>query len=155
MKKLLAMFLLLTFLVGMLSGCMMLPLGLDYPLAPLDTENTENTLHWLPAESYFVDYEITDNTVKFRYAICFVNNSGSDCSVTLSAKFHTKDLKGWTENNDFLDGCDENGEWVSHVIPNGEKVVHTYCFTVPYSGGTVNTDIQFPEEILLSTSFVE
>lgn len=133
----------------------MSPFGLGFLFAQQETENTENMLHWLPEESYFVDYEIIDNTVKFRYAICFVNNSGSDCSVTLSAKFHAKDLKGWTENNDFLEGCDENGEWVSSVIQNGEKAVRTYCFTVPYTGGTVNTDIQFPEEIMLSTSNVE
>lgn len=113
------------------------------------------TLFWVPEESQFVDYTIDGDLITFRYAICFINDSTDNHSIKLSAKFHAEDLSGWTGQHDFLSGCDENGEWVSHVIPNGEKVVHTYCFTVPYSGGTVNTDIQFPEKIILSTSNVE
>lgn len=114
-----------------------------------DEHNNEDTLCWLPDESYFVDYEIVDDEVRFRYAICFVNNSGSDSHIRLSAKFAAKDLKGWAENSGFFDGYDENGECDYRKIKNGEKTVLVYSFTTKYLGGPVNTTLSFPEELLL------
>jgi hypothetical protein len=155
MKKLLAVSLLLAVMVGTLGGCALSTHGLGLLFAPQETVDTENTLHWLPEESYFVDYKIIGNDVRFRYAICFVNNSGDDCSIQISAKFYRKNLRGWTNRFDFLEACDENGDWEYRKIRNGEKAVFTYCFTVPYTGGTVTTDMEFPEEIMLSMKYDE
>ena len=155
MKKALAVSLLLAVIVSMMGGCAFSPHGLGLLFAPQETVDTENTLHWLPEESYFVDYEIIGNDVLFRYAICFVNNSGDDCSISISAKFYRKDLAGWTNNSGFIKACNESGDWDYREIRNGEKTVFTYCFTVPYTGGAVNTDIEFPEEILLSMELGE
>ena len=149
MKKLLAISLLLAVIVGMLGGCALSTHGLGSLFSQQEAANTENTLHWLPEESYFVDYEILGDKVRFRYAICFVNNSGDDCNINISAKFHRKDLSGWTSSFDFLEACNENGEWEYQKISHGEKAVFTYCFTVPYTGGEVNTQMAFPADILL------
>ena len=119
-------------------------------LRPAEDVDQSNTLHWLPAESYFVDYEIVGDDVQFRYAICFVNNSGCDLKIKASVKFHASSLAGWAAEKDFLSCCNENGEWDYQEIKNGEKKVIVYSFTTQYLGGPVNTDLPFPEEILLS-----
>ena len=155
MKKLLAISLLLAVIVGMLGGCALSTHGLGSLFSQQEAADTENTLHWLPEESYFVDYEILGDKVRFRYAICFVNNSGDDCNIQISAKFHREDLVGWTNQYGFLDACDENGDWNYRKILDGEKAVFTYCFTVPYTGGAVNTDMEFPEEIILVAKYDE
>lgn len=117
---------------------------------PTEQNNGDSSFYWLPDESYFVDYEIIGDEVKFRYAICFVNNSGHDLGVKLSAKFNAKSLKGWAASSGFLEGCDESGEWNYREIQNGKKIVLVYSFTTKYLGGSVNTKLPFPEEILLS-----
>ena len=142
-QKLPVAILLATILVG---ACVFIPVML---LQSREEQTNEDTLYWLPDESYFVDYEIVEGKVKFRYAICFVNNSGNDCFIKLSAKFATKDLKGWAENNEFFDGCDENGEWEYRKVKNGEKSVLVYTFTTKYLGGPVNTNLSFPEDLML------
>lgn len=109
-----------------------------------------STLFWVEEESHFVDYTANGDQVTFRYAICFINDSKDDVSIKLFAKFHTKDLQGWSSQQDFIEACNESGDWDYREIRSGEKAVFTYYFTVPYTGGAVNTDIEFPEEILLS-----
>ena len=114
--------------------------------------DSEPTLHWLKEESRFVDYEITDeNTVKFRYSICFVNDTEEDATVTVSAKFNKKELADWVEaeGQDFFTGCDENGEMLYAVIESGEKKNVTVVFEGNYLGGTVNEALSFPEELML------
>lgn len=113
------------------------------------------TLFWVPEESQFVDYTINGDQVTFRYAICFINDSTDNYSIKLSAKFHAEDLSGWTDQCDFLDARDASGEWNDREVPGNHKVVHIYSFSVPYSGGAVNTDISFPEEIILTTGIAE
>lgn len=114
-----------------------------------------STLFWVEEESHFVDYTVNEDQVTFRYAICFINDSKDDVSIKLSAKFHTKDLQGWSSQQDFIAACDENGEWTYRNVPGGHKVVHIYSFSVPYNSGTVNSDISFPDEIILTTANAE
>lgn len=115
------------------------------------TDDLNDTLHWLPDESYFVDYEIVDNTVKFRYSICFVNGTERDCGVKVSAKFKEEELSNWIKNVDFFEGHSKNGEWSYCEIKSGEKINLVLTFEGEYLGGSVNTDLSFPEELILAT----
>ena len=114
-----------------------------------DTENNDNTLHWLSKESKFVGYEISGDIVKFRYSICFVNNSQYTANISLSAKFKSSELKGWMKSEKFLTGLGEDGKLKKEKIEPGEKINVIFVFEGKYLGGKVNENISSPEEIIL------
>lgn len=118
-----------------------------------NTNDVDSDIHWLPEESYFVDYEVVDGKVRFRYAICFVNNSEYDVGIKLSARFKADELGGWIKYSSFFEGYDENGEWDYRIINHGEKVQYIYTFEGEFLGGAVNTNLSFPEELILAQSF--
>ncbi|MBO5797317.1 MAG: hypothetical protein J6R77_03105 [Clostridia bacterium] len=141
--KTISLLLTLVIMLGLLAGC-----------STVKEPDTDNTLHWVSEESFFVDYEITDNDiVKFRYSICFVNNSAYDLTVSLSARFSEKDLKGWLKYEDFFWGYDENHSPFYTEIKSGEKANVVFVFEGEYLGGSVNEKLSFPEEIILTHSF--
>lgn len=108
-----------------------------------------NTLHWIPEESNFVDYDIVGDKVKFRYTITFVNNSPYNSTISLSAKFSPKELKGWIEADDFIIGCDENDIMIAESITKGEKKKITFTFAGKYLGGKIPRKLSFPQEIIM------
>lgn len=116
---------------------------------PESSEQTHNTLHWLPEESNFVDYEIVGDNIKFRYAITFVNNFPYDSTISLSAKFSPKELKGWIEADDFIIGCDENDIMITESIVKGQKKKIIFTFTGKYLGGKIPQKLSFPQEIIM------
>ena len=55
--------------------CLLLFLVLMILCASCDFAPQESKFYWIPEESFFVDYEITENkTVRFRYSIALVND---------------------------------------------------------------------------------
>ena len=142
---LLVVFAVLTGIVGTSVFFMFFP--------PRET-NVESDISWLPEESHFVDYEIVDGKVRFRYAICFENKAEHAVGIKIAAKFMNEELEGWCQYTDFFEGYDENNEWDYKSIQSGEKVQYIYTFEGEYLGGTVNTSLSFPEELLVSLSFV-
>jgi len=117
-----------------------------------DADTNNNTLHWLPKESKFVNYEISGDKVKFRYSICFVNNSKNTANISLSAKFKASELNGWMKNEKFFTGLGEDGELKKGKIEPGEKINFIFVFEGKYLGGKVNENISFPEEIILMSN---
>ncbi len=107
-----------------------------------------NTLRWIAEESCFVDYEIVEDTVKFRYSICFENNSDEDDTISILAKFKKSELKDWIKADEFIFGCDETGERLHEKIKQGEKKNVVFVFEGEYLGGEVNTNLSFPDEIM-------
>lgn len=103
---------------------------------------------WIPEESYFVDYEINGNKIKFQYSICFENKDDEETEFMLSAKFKKSELEGWIKYEKFFDGMDENGESSYRKIPPHTKMNMSFYFEGDYLGGEVNTHISFPEELL-------
>ena len=112
--------------------------------------NTTNDFYWLPQKSFFVDYTIDKDVVKFRYSICFVNNTETDQIVSISAKFKSKELKKWIKNEGYFDGCDTNGHDLYAKIKKGEKTNIIFTFKGQYLGGAVNQNLSFPDELLIS-----
>lgn len=120
-----------------------------------EPEDLSDTFQYLPDKSYFVNYEIDGNTVRFRYSICFVNNTKENMEVNLSAQFQKSELRGWIKYEAFYDGCDETGEMLYETVKAGETKHITFVFEGEYLGGDVNEALSFPEEILLVTKIVE
>lgn len=110
----------------------------------------DSSVYWLQDESGFVDYEISGDVVRFRYSICFVNETTADTGIKLSAKFSGKELSDWLENEDYFEGLDDHGEWSYQTIKAGEKAQLIYTFEGKYLGGDVNEELSFPEEIIMS-----
>ncbi len=112
-------------------------------------ESVDDTFHWIPEESSFVDYAIHDGRVEFRYSVCFVNGTDEDQIVSLSANFAESELDGWLSYKPLMDGLDESGERSETLIKRGEKTNVIYTFEGEYLGGPVNTQLSFPEELLI------
>lgn len=123
--------------------------GLCTLFRPLEEIDYSNSFHWIPDESYYAGYDIVDDRVIFRYCICYANNGQDDIEIKISAKFSAGELKGWIQDDGFFEGRDEAGEWDYRTIKSGEKVWETYWFEGIYLGGTVNTDLSFPEDLLV------
>lgn len=141
--KVLVVFLLLgVAMLILLSGCLMMTDHAD--------DGDPNTLRWIPEESRFLDYEITENRIRFKYSICFENGFDTDEMISLSAKFARKELKGWLKYESFFEGCDETGNRAYYLIKSGEKVNLVFVFEGEYLGGSVNENLSFPEELLTS-----
>ena len=111
-------------------------------------------LRMIPEESFFVDYDIVnENTVRFRYSICFANDSGMDATVSIQATFDRDELKGWIKKDDLFMGMDNNGKMLSETVKNGEKANIIFVFEGEYLGGAVNENLSFPSEYMLGLSF--
>ena len=111
--------------------------------------STSNTLIWIPEKSFFIDYEIKDNRVKFCYSICFINQSEHDTKFSLSAKFDRKELKKWIKYEPFFIGYDEFGKMNISEIKSGETKNIKFFFEGEFAGGTVNAELSFPRELII------
>ena len=104
--------------------------------------------YWIPEESYFAGYEIVDDKVVFAYSICFVNDGEEDYAVNVSAKFKRSELSKWVEYKDFFLGSAED-----ETVKAGTKKNITYYYEGKYLGGEVNTELSFPEEMIVNSYF--
>ena len=112
------------------------------------------SLRMIPEESFFVDYDIVnENTVKFRYSICFANDSEIDTNVSIQATFNSDELKGWVKKEHLFIGMDNNGKMLSETVKHGEKVNIVFVFEGEYLGGSVNENLSFPSEYMLGLSY--
>lgn len=109
----------------------------------------ESSFYWLPEESGFVDYEIDGDCVRFRYRICFVNETKQDVSIKVSAAFSPKELAGWVESKDYFDGLNNRGDWTYQTVGSFCKNQLIYTFEGKYLGGEVNTELSFPEDLMV------
>ena len=126
---------------------------LNSHLSALKKDKIER-LYWVSEESYFVDYEIVDSKkVRFRYSICFVNNTKNDMTISLGAKFKQSEIKEWLKQSEFLTGYNDNHEPLYSKILSGEKKNIIFMFEGEYLNGKINRNLSFPEEIILTTSF--
>ena len=117
-----------------------------------DTQQKEATdFYWIPEESYFVDYKIKNNKVIFSYSICFVNNSEEDVTVAVSANFKKNEIKDWIKYKNFFMGYDENGIMKSELIKSKEKENVIFFFEGEYISDKINTNLSFPNELILTT----
>ena len=114
-----------------------------------------NTLRWIPEESYYIGYDIIDDIVKFQYSICFENCTEYDTIISLHAKFHKNDLKGWVIPDGFFVGCDENANTLYQLINAHQKINVVYTFFGEYVGGDVSDEVSFPDEIIIMTDIPE
>ena len=118
----------------------------------LDTYKSEETsISWEPEKSHFADYEINGDRIKFRYSIHFVNSSNDDMPVSLSAKFNSKELKGWLKNESFFKGCDQNGEMLYAIVKADSPADVIFTFEGEYLGGEINENLSFPEELIITS----
>ena len=115
----------------------------------LDTYKLEETsISWEPEKSHFVDYEINGDRIKFRYSIHFVNCSGEDEEVSISAIFKSNELKGWIKVDSNI-GYDKNGEMLRSTIKANSSADIVFTFEGEYLGGEVNTNLSFPETLVI------
>lgn len=122
-----------------LAGCSRNCSGIDH----------DSSVYWLPEESGFVDYEIDGDCVRFRYRICFVNETEQDVSIKVSAAFSPKELAGWVESKDYFDGFNNRGDWTYQTVGSFCKNQLIYTFEGKYLGGEVNTNLSFPEDLMV------
>lgn len=113
-----------------------------------ETQNSANGLDWLQEESYFVDYMIDGDVVRFRYLFTFENTYHRDMIISFpQVTFSRKELKGWLEYKDPYIGVNEDGT-TDNYIPAGEKVSIILTFEGNYLGGEVNTALSVPDSIM-------
>lgn len=139
MKKYLSILLLFSF-AALLWGC------------HFSASDPDSSFYWLPEESGFVDYEINGDCVRFWYRICFVNEDQQDIKVKLSAAFSGSELTGWVASKEYFDGLDDEGQWSYRTVKASGKTELVYIFEGKYLGGEVNTDLAFPEELMVATA---
>lgn len=139
MKKYLSILLLFSF-AALLWGC------------HFTASDPNSSLYWLPEGSGFVDYEIDGDCVRFRYRICFVNEDQQDVNVKLSAAFSGNELTGWVESKEYFDGLDDEGQWSYRTVKASGKTELVYTFEGRYLGGDVNTELSFPDELMVATA---
>ncbi len=114
-----------------------------------NSKHTEVGFRWVREKSYFVDYKINGNKIKFEYAIYFINPEDEPVEIAISAKFKKAELDGWLKYENFFDGLDENGERkYGKVLPNEEKYINFY-FEGEYLGGEINTKLSFPDDLMV------
>ena len=113
-----------------------------------NTNQDRCSIEWIPEESYFVNYEIHENKVKFQYSICFKNYTNEVVDIGITAKFNKVDLKNWLQFEDYFIGQDKNGEMKYGKILPKEKNNINFYFEGEYLGGLVNEQLSFPEEII-------
>ena len=106
------------------------------------------SLYWDAEKSHFVDYEINGERIKFRYSINFVNCSGEDEELSISAAFKPNELKGWIKMDSNI-GYDQNGEMLSAAIKANSSADVVFTFEGEYLGGEVNTNLSFPETLVI------
>lgn len=108
---------------------------------------------WVKEESYLLDYQITEDTIQFRYSMCFENFSDEDCIIsTLSVAFDKSELSGWLEYNDFFSGTLDD-EHYEVLIRSGERISAVFIFTGKYLGGSVNDKLSPPKKIMYISRF--
>ncbi len=137
MKKVLAL-LLAVCLLAVLVGC------------HCNNTDPDSSIYWIKEESGFVDYEIAGDSIRFRYRICFANETPQDAGIKLAAKFSRSESEGWLENQDFFNGLDSHGEWSYQTIEAGKKTQLVFTFEGKYLGGEVNEELAFPDELIVS-----
>lgn len=137
MKKIIISFIVIP--LFLMAGCM----------SQSPQNNQKSSFYWIPEESGFLNYEIIGKKIIFSYSICFVNDSNEEQTVSLSAKFKPKELKGWVKETGFFIGNDEKGNLLNEKIPARSKEKLTFFFEGEYLGGKVNTNLSFPDEIIL------
>lgn len=110
---------------------------------------------WIPESSYFVDYQVTGDKIKFRYSVCYYNNTLDRIDIGIAAKFNKKELRGWLKYESFFFGMDDDGDMKYETVNPKEKKNIVFCFEGDYLGGSVNRNLSFPEEIILVTKDTE
>ena len=140
-KKLLTIFVLPILIILLLTSCT--SIEKEYP-----------ALKWFPEKSHFLDYKIEGHVVTFRYKILFKNFTNEDIAVGITAIFEKSYTKDWVEENEFLATFSKS----DNDLKDGYAVVKannsTYViasFSGTFTGGKVNTNLSFPEEIILIT----
>ena len=109
----------------------------------------KNGFAWNREESYFIDYSLSENIIKFRYALCFENNTEDDITLSyLNAAFPKSELRGWLRYQKYYPGTLENGDF-EITIQAGEKVSIIYVFSGEYLGGSVPDDLSLPDITML------
>ena len=135
-KKMILLLDIFMFILIMLSGC------------TSDTTNDVVT-GWIAKDSYFVDYKITGDKIKFRYSVCYYNDTLDPIDIGMAAKFNKRELRGWLKDENFFFGMDDDGNMKYETINPKEKKNIVFCFEGDYLGGSVNKNLSFPEEIIL------
>lgn len=69
--------------------------------------------------------------------------------VSLSAKFKSKELKGWLKNESYFMGCEQNVEMLYATVKANNSADVVFTFEGEYLGGEVNKNLSFPEEIAI------
>lgn len=141
MKKLIAFVLLILSLSVLTWGC-----------GTHDTSHDDASIHWIPEESGFVDFEVSGDYVKFRYRICFVNETREDIGIKLTATFDPDELAGWIEYKDFYDGLNDQGKWDYQTVNASGKTELVFTFQGKYLGGSINNSLSFPQELIIATA---
>jgi len=139
---------------SILSVCLVtavLMVGCMFLLFKIPRNEEKPDFYWIPEESGFVDYKIRNEKIIFSYTICFVNNLDEDISVAISAKFEESETRDWIQCNDFIMGCDEQGNMKYEVVKSKEKKNVIFHFEGDYISSNVNTSLSFPNELILTT----
>lgn len=127
---------------------LIMPMILSSCINSYSERSKDVALSWIPEESYFVDYEINGEKIKFRYSICFHNHTSEPTEIGICAKFNKRELNGWLRYEGFFIGDDNDGLLKYGLIKPKEKTNIVYTFEGDYLGGTVNENLSFPEELM-------
>lgn len=120
-------------------------------LSKTSYDEGETDFYWISENSYFVDYKIEENKIIFSYSICFKNDSDSDISVAVSARFKKSELNNWIKYQDFFMGYDEDGNMKYGVVKAREQKNVVFYFEGEYISSDINTKLSFPDELIITT----
>ncbi len=148
MKKLIfTLSLIIVFLLFVIGGIFLV----SFFLSETRSDEEKTDFYWIPEKSYFVDYKIEKNKIVFSYSICFINNSESDVSVAVSAKFKKSEINKWIKYQSFFMGCDKEGNIKYNIIKAGEQKNVVFYFEGEYISRNINTELSFPDELIITT----
>ena len=109
--------LIIVFLLFVIGGIFLV----SFFLSKIPSGEDKTDFYWIPEKSHFVDYKIEKNKIIFSYSICFINDSESDVSVAVSAKFKKSEINKWIKYQSFFMGCDKDGNMKYSIIKAGEE----------------------------------
>lgn len=136
--------------------CLFVVISIVSALCSCSNRSEQKGCYPVEEQSYFDGYEITNDKVKFRYSIHFVNELDSSCDIAIYAIFDKSELSDWVKNNDVdseenqFEGLKKDcSDRLTVNLKAHESIDIIFTFEGKYLGGKVNENLSFPTDIIL------
>lgn len=136
--------------------CLFVVISIVSALCSCSNRSEQKGCYPVDEQSYFDGYEITNDKVKFRYSIHFVNELDSSCDIAIYAIFDKSELSDWVKNNDVdseenqFEGLKKDcSDRLTVNLKAHESKDIIFTFEGKYLGGKVNENLSFPTDIIL------